>query len=110
MHRFSFDPVEDSRGRTYAFRVYGTSRGEPGELHLMASGADAYSEGALYINGERTGRDLNFALFYNDGAGEIFAHLKPFRPFPLNRGLFFTAVFLTAAASFGWLLCVVARS
>lgn len=110
MHRFSFDPVEDSGGRTYAFRVSGTSRGEPGELHLRASGADAYSEGGLYINGETTGRDLNFALFYTDGAGEIFAHIKPFRPFPLNRGAFFTAVFLTAAASFGWLLCVVARS
>ncbi|MEK7817903.1 MAG: hypothetical protein AAB281_06600, partial [Actinomycetota bacterium] len=109
MHRFAFAPIEDSKGKTYAFKVYG-EQNEGSDIRLRASGADAYGDGALFIDGEPSGRDLNMAIFHTKGADEIFARIKPFRPFPLNRGLFFTAVFLAGAGAFGWLLRIVARS
>lgn len=110
LQRFSFEPIEDSGGRIYAIRLGRGSRDGGGPVQPRVSDIDAYADGGLFVEGKPTGKDLKFALFHEDGAGGIFARLKPFRPFPLDQGFFFTAMLLAAAGSFGWLLRVVARS
>lgn len=109
MHRIGFEPIADSGGKTYAMKLKGTP--SPGsDVRPWASGSDTYHGGTLYLDGIPTGRDLSFALFHEEGAGGIFDRLKPFRPFPLGSGVFFSLLLLTAGGAFGWLLRIIARS
>lgn len=117
LHRFSFGPIEDSRGRSYAIKLGGGMGGAP--VQPRASEANAicanvycdrlHLDGGLFIDGRPTDRDLVFELFHQDGAAGFFARIDPFRPFPLNRGFFFISLLLAASGSLGWLLAVVAR-
>jgi len=107
MQRFEFEPVTDSRGKTYAMRI--TSLAPDGSaLRLRASNKDVYEGGAVFQDGRAEDADLSFALFHEAEALQALERIKPFRPFPLNRAEFFVAVFLIAAAAFGWLLWYIA--
>ncbi|MFA5802759.1 MAG: hypothetical protein WC911_09840 [Thermoleophilia bacterium] len=107
MHRFEFEPVADSGGKTYAMRIT-SSAPEGNALKLRASDKDVYEGGAVFQDGKPEDADLSFALFHEAGAMQTLERIKPFRPFPLNRAEFFVVVFLAASAAFGWLLWYIA--
>lgn len=107
INRFEFEPVTVRSGGTYAIRL---TSDDPEEIAVRAGACPGnnYDGGRLYIDGKSTEADLYFALFHEGGSGELLEKIEPFRPFPFNGVTFYFAVFLVGAASFGWLLRVVA--
>lgn len=110
LQRFSFDPIPDSAGRNYAIRLGLGGAGGGAPVEPKVSDADAYADGSLFVGDNPAGKDLRFALFHEDGPAGIFARIESFRPYPLNRSYFFTALLLGAAGSFGWLVRKIVRS
>ncbi|MFA6001000.1 MAG: hypothetical protein WC828_02685 [Thermoleophilia bacterium] len=107
MHRFEFEPVADSQGKTYAMRIT-SSAPDGAALRLRASNKDVYDGGAVFQDGKVEDADLSFVLFHEAGVWQALDRISPFRPFPLNSAGLFVAVFLLAAAAFGWLLWYIA--
>lgn len=107
INRFEFEPVTVRPGGTYAIRL---TSDDPEEIAVLAGACPGnnYDGGRLYIDGKSTEADLYFALFHGGGSGELLEKIEPFRPFPFNGVTFYFALFLVGAASFGWLLWVVA--
>lgn len=107
MHRFVFEPVEDSGGREYLIRV-SSEEEESSGLTLRASAEDVYDDGRLYVDDKELPLDLNFALFHDEGSGGLTEKVEPFRPALLNSRWLFLAAVVLAAGVFGWLLWSVA--
>ncbi|MBK5226340.1 MAG: hypothetical protein JJD96_07240, partial [Thermoleophilia bacterium] len=104
---FEFESVNVIPGSTYAIRLT-SNDSEDTAVRPRGWPVDNYNGGRVYIDGEATTSDLYLGIFHNAGAGEILEKMKPWRPFPLNRSFFIVVLFLTGAATFGWVLWVVA--
>ncbi|MDO8736012.1 MAG: hypothetical protein Q7K29_02905 [Thermoleophilia bacterium] len=104
---FEFETVDVTPGATYAIRL---TSNDPENIAAIPGGwlIDNYNGGRVYIDGEVTQADLYLGIFHDAGAGEILEKMQPWRPTPLNHGSVIVVFFLIGAATFGWLLWVVA--
>jgi hypothetical protein len=108
IRRFEFEPAALDPGREYAFTLTGAGAGA-GEVTAGGSQRDNYSGGALFVSGKKQEGDLYFALYHGADASGMLAKLEPWRPFPLASAVLLTALFLTGAAAFGWLVWMIAH-
>ena len=106
-YSLDFELVDVIPGNSYAIRLTSDDLEEtavnPGGWEV-----NNYSRGRLFVDSEPTDADLYFALFHNTGVRETLGKMKPWRPYPLNRGFFVVGLFLIGAFAFGWLLRLVA--
>jgi hypothetical protein len=61
---FRFDPISDSKGKTYFFKIWSDGT-EENSITVWMSNADAYVDGKFYINDQENTGDLCFTLCYD---------------------------------------------
>ncbi|MCL4472805.1 MAG: hypothetical protein M1539_05960 [Actinobacteria bacterium] len=111
-HRFEFDPLPVTSGAVYAIRLT-SDNPEDKSIWVMGTATNDYKgityiKGTLFENGEPNRGELYFVLYHNTGIAGLLAKIVPFRPEPLSSAVFFEALFVIGAGSFGWLLWEVA--
>lgn len=63
--KFTFPPIQDSQDQTFYFLIDASEAlFSPGAISLWASSEDDYPDGAMYLNGSETDRDLAFRAYY----------------------------------------------
>lgn len=79
-HRFSFDPLYDSKGRSYFFSIDAPHSAPGNAITIWHSPYDVYSEGRWYIDGQAKEGDLAFKTYYcydlKAIAGDLYRGLK----------------------------------
>jgi len=61
---FRFDPISDSKGKTYFFKIWSDGT-EENSITAWMSNEDAYADGKFYINDQESTGDLCFTLYYD---------------------------------------------
>lgn len=102
MHRFEFDPVQDSGGRSFAVRLSGSGN--------VRYGGDSLSGAFLFLDDKPVSGDLGFVVFHATDISGLLTKVSSFRPYLLKSATFFIGIFILGAACFGWLLWMIATS
>lgn len=61
---FMFDPINDSKGKTYYLKIKSDGT-EENSITAWMSNEDAYADGKFYINDQESTGDLCFTLYYD---------------------------------------------
>lgn len=61
---FRFDPISDSKGKTYYLKIKSDGT-EENSITAWMSNEDAYADGKFYINDQESTGDLCFTLYYD---------------------------------------------
>lgn len=102
---FEFEPISESRGKDYVFRLGFSS---PKDTPAPVVGESPEVGHNLYYDGKPVPASLGISLFHETNVVGLLDKLRPYRPALVSSPLFLIIIFLLAAGAFGWLLWDVA--
>jgi len=101
---FSFPPIPDSKGKSYAFEILAADPDPEAPGCVWINEADIYPAGDLLIKGKVNGGDCTFRTYSSRTIAESVGRITRRKPGPFGSPLFFWLVLLALEASLAALL------